>query len=148
MGGPGRGALSAQRQVVFGDRFQQTTLDVLERLVEATYTRRRRDPLGGANLGLEKLRFLLRLPPAESACAGWPAPPRGKLELQCSASPRRRLNTSNSTGGQGFPVSRMLTPRLFFLPTSSGDHKAVVPWSIFSPPGHSMGVDAVTLVRG
>ena len=36
-------------------------LDVLERLVEATYTRDRRRHLLAANLGIEKLRFLCRL---------------------------------------------------------------------------------------
>ena len=40
---------------------QATALDVLERLVEATYTRDRRRHLTAANLGLEKLRFLCRL---------------------------------------------------------------------------------------
>ena len=44
-----------------GDRIQSVALEVLERLVEATYTRRRRGHLAAANLGLEKLRFLFRL---------------------------------------------------------------------------------------
>ena len=43
------------------NRLQATALDVLERLVEATYTRDRRHHLVAANLGLEKLRFLFRL---------------------------------------------------------------------------------------
>ena len=46
---------------LLGDRIQQTALDVLERLIEATYTSRRRGHLAGANMGLEKLRFLFRL---------------------------------------------------------------------------------------
>ena len=50
----------AQR-FLLGDRIQRTALDVLESLVEATYTRRRQPPLTLANLGIEKLRFLLRL---------------------------------------------------------------------------------------
>ena len=50
----------AQR-FLLGDRIQRTALDVLESLVEATYTRRRQPPLTRANLGIEKLRFLLRL---------------------------------------------------------------------------------------
>ena len=49
------------RKFLLGDRIQTTALDVLERLVEATYTRRRSGHLAGANLGLEKLRFLFRL---------------------------------------------------------------------------------------
>ena len=44
-----------------GDRIQVTALDVLEALVEATYTKDRNQHLRAANLGIEKLRFLLRL---------------------------------------------------------------------------------------
>jgi hypothetical protein len=44
-----------------GDRIQAAALDVLERLIEATYTRARRQHLEEANLGVEKLRFLIRL---------------------------------------------------------------------------------------
>ena len=40
---------------------QGAALDVLESLVEATYTRSRTSHLARANLGLEKLRFLCRL---------------------------------------------------------------------------------------
>ena len=49
------------RKFLLGDRIQSTALDVLERLIEATYTKRRTGHLSGANLGLEKLRFLFRL---------------------------------------------------------------------------------------
>ena len=49
------------RKFLLGDRIQTTALDVLERLIEATYTRRRSGHLAGANLGLEKLRFMFRL---------------------------------------------------------------------------------------
>ena len=49
------------RKFLLGDRIQATALDVLERLIEATYTRRRTGHLAGANLGIEKLRFLFRL---------------------------------------------------------------------------------------
>jgi 23S rRNA-intervening sequence protein len=44
-----------------GDRIENIALDVLEALIEATYTRERTQHLRGANLGIEKLRFLLRL---------------------------------------------------------------------------------------
>jgi hypothetical protein len=37
-------------------------LDVLERLIEATYTRGREALLMQANLGIEKLRYLFRIP--------------------------------------------------------------------------------------
>jgi hypothetical protein len=43
------------------DRIEITALDVLDALIEATYTRERIQHLRRANLGIEKLRFLLRL---------------------------------------------------------------------------------------
>ncbi len=49
------------QKFLLGDRLQNTALDVLECLIEATYTRDRRAPLMRANLGLEKLRFFCRL---------------------------------------------------------------------------------------
>ena len=50
-----------RQRFLLGDRLQATALDVLERLVEATYTRDRREQLAAANLGIEKLRLLCRL---------------------------------------------------------------------------------------
>ena len=49
------------QKFTLGDRIQSTALDVLEALIEATYTRDRRGHLARANLGLEKLRFFFRL---------------------------------------------------------------------------------------
>lgn len=49
------------RKFLLGDRIQTTALDVLDALIEATYTRRRSGHLARANLGLERLRFLFRL---------------------------------------------------------------------------------------
>ena len=49
------------QKFLLGDRVQRTALDVLEALIEAAYTRERTALLVRANLGLEKLRFLLRL---------------------------------------------------------------------------------------
>ena len=49
------------QKFLLGDRIQNTALNVLESLIEATYTRQRNQHLSQANLGLEKLRFLLRL---------------------------------------------------------------------------------------
>jgi hypothetical protein len=49
------------QKFLLGDRIQTTALDVLERLIEATYTRVRRKALNEANLGVEKLRILFRL---------------------------------------------------------------------------------------
>ena len=50
-----------RQKFLLGDRLQATALDVLERLVEATYTRDRCRHLTAANPGIEKLRFLCRL---------------------------------------------------------------------------------------
>ena len=49
------------QKFLLGDRIQSTALDVLEALIEATYTRDRSGHLAQANLGIEKLRFLFRL---------------------------------------------------------------------------------------
>ena len=49
------------QKFLLGDRIQTTALDVLERLIEATYTKARRPALLQANLGIEKLRLLFRL---------------------------------------------------------------------------------------
>jgi len=49
------------QKFLLGDRIQSVALDVLECLVEATYTRDRKGHLARANLGIEKLRFLFRL---------------------------------------------------------------------------------------
>ncbi len=50
-----------RQKFLLGDRLQGAALEVLERLVEATYSRDRRQQLAEANLGIEKLRFLCRL---------------------------------------------------------------------------------------
>jgi hypothetical protein len=49
------------QKFTLGDRIENIALDVLERLIEATYTKERTQHLRAANLGIEKLRFLLRL---------------------------------------------------------------------------------------
>lgn len=49
------------RKFVLGDRIESTALDVLDALLTATYTKGRDRPLADANLGLERLRFLIRL---------------------------------------------------------------------------------------
>ena len=53
--------LPRKQKFLPGDRIQTTALDVLEALIEATYTRRRAGHLTRANMGVEKLRFLFRL---------------------------------------------------------------------------------------
>jgi hypothetical protein len=47
------------QKFLLGDRIQSTALDVLERLIEATYPRAR-GPMLAAALGIEKLRLLFR----------------------------------------------------------------------------------------
>jgi hypothetical protein len=49
------------QKFLLGDRIQATALDVLERLVEATYSRRRQHHLAAANLGIDKMPLLFRL---------------------------------------------------------------------------------------
>ena len=49
------------QKFVLGDRIESIALDVLERLIEATYTRGREALLAQANLGVEKLRYLMRI---------------------------------------------------------------------------------------
>ena len=49
------------RKFLLGDRIQATALEVLEGLIEATYTKSRDRLLGRVNLAIEKLRFLVRL---------------------------------------------------------------------------------------
>jgi len=49
------------QKFLLGDRIQCTAIDVLEALIEATYSKRRDTQLAQANLGIEKLRFLFRI---------------------------------------------------------------------------------------
>ena len=49
------------QKFLLGERIQTQSLDCLERLIEATYSRNRAGALAQANLGLEKLRFMFRL---------------------------------------------------------------------------------------
>ncbi len=50
-----------KQKFVLGDRIESTALDVLESLIGATYTKARGKMLADANLGLERLRFFMRL---------------------------------------------------------------------------------------
>jgi hypothetical protein len=58
---PALDKLPRSQKFLLGDRIQATALDVLERLIEATYSKARERSLGEANLGIEKLRFLFRI---------------------------------------------------------------------------------------
>ena len=59
--GPTLEKFPKSHKFTLGDRIQITALDVLEALNEATYTKERTQHLRRANLGIEKLRFLMRL---------------------------------------------------------------------------------------
>ena len=52
---------SRQHRFTLGDRLEREALDLLMGLVEAGYSRDKRDLLQRANLGIERLRFLVRL---------------------------------------------------------------------------------------
>ena len=49
------------QKFTLGDRIVNISLDTLDVLIEATYTRKRLPLLQKANVQLEKLRFLIRL---------------------------------------------------------------------------------------
>jgi hypothetical protein len=49
------------QKFLLGDQLQRQALKVLDHLITATYTRQREGDLRAANLGLEKLRFGVRL---------------------------------------------------------------------------------------
>jgi len=49
------------QKFLLGDRMQGAALDIIEGLVEATYTRNRLPVLRAVNLKLEQLRYLFRL---------------------------------------------------------------------------------------
>ena len=49
------------QKFTLGDRIVNVSLDILDTLIEATYTRKRLPLLQKANVQLEKLRFLIRL---------------------------------------------------------------------------------------
>lgn len=96
-----------RRNFLLGDRIQATALDVMERLVEAMYTRGRGGLLAQANPGLEKLRFLFRLafdprlPAGDATSAFWNR--RGR--------PRRRDAYSGRIGNAVRPARRAIERR-------------------------------------
>jgi 23S rRNA-intervening sequence protein len=53
--------LPRSQKFLLGDRIQTAALDVLEGLIEATYSKARERSLGEANLGIEKMRFMFRV---------------------------------------------------------------------------------------
>ena len=63
------------QKFLLGDRLQAQALNVLEDLIEATWSRRREGVLERANLGLEKLRLLVLLAWYDHATQSLPADP-------------------------------------------------------------------------
>lgn len=55
------GKLPRDVKFILGDRILTTSYDVLDTLIEAKYSRKKRDLLQKANLLLERLRFQVRL---------------------------------------------------------------------------------------
>ena len=49
------------KKFTLGDRIENAALNVLDALITATFTRTRDQSLADANLGLDRLRFLMRL---------------------------------------------------------------------------------------
>lgn len=49
------------QKYLLADRIETQMLDILELLIEAAYSKKKADALRAANLGLEKLRYLIRL---------------------------------------------------------------------------------------
>ncbi len=49
------------QKFVLGDRIENAALDVLDSLIAATYSRGRDQYLADANMGLDRLRFFIRL---------------------------------------------------------------------------------------
>jgi hypothetical protein len=53
--------LPRSQKFILGDRIETAALDVLDNLIAATYTKGRESLLADANLGLERLRYFMRL---------------------------------------------------------------------------------------
>ena len=53
--------LPRSHKFTLGDRITNLALDTLELLIQAVYTRNKRDLLRRANLNLEKMRYLMRI---------------------------------------------------------------------------------------
>ena len=49
------------QKFVLGDRIETIALDVLDNLIRATFSKNRDTALADANLGLDRMRFLIRL---------------------------------------------------------------------------------------
>jgi hypothetical protein len=58
---PHVGKFDRQHRFTLGNRLEEGVLEVLELLVEASYTREKQPLLRRANLRLERLRYLVRL---------------------------------------------------------------------------------------
>jgi hypothetical protein len=54
-------AFPKNQRFIFGTRLADTVIQILETLIEATYSRNKKDLLFKANIAVEKLRWLIRL---------------------------------------------------------------------------------------
>ena len=89
------------QKFLLGDRIQSIALDVLERLIEATYTRSREGLLAQVNLGLEKLRFLFRIA-SELHCLDL-----RRYEHAARRARKNRDGTGNRNNNLGFRLASM-----------------------------------------
>lgn len=90
-----------------GERIYHGALDVLDRLIEATYSRQAAPMLLQANMGLEKLRFLFRL----------------ALDLQL-LDPRRHEFAARAVDEVGRLVGGWLKAKSASVPTGGPDAQA------------------------
>src|ERR1700680_3691356 len=113
-----------------GDRIVITALDVLEALIDATYTKERTQHLRRANLGIEKLRFLLRLAADLRLLEAWTAPCRRVVRggswnnnpQNLRSAKRNRNTTDNRNNNLGFRVGRTLSARAGTITVVPGAH--------------------------
>ena len=117
-----------RQKFLLGDRIQATGLEVLERLIEATYTRSRRDTLAEANLGIEKLRFVLRLscrcPAGEAAsdqAGAWITHVEQAVSWGLRHLPRRTTSHKDLAGSQWMEESPPPLGRVAYRALSVGN---------------------------
>ena len=90
------------QKFLLGDRIQGAALDVLESLIEATYTRRRSSCLARANLGIEKLRFFFRLAQDFRSLPAGPLQDHRGIRPEAPRGPGRALpRPGGAEGGPG-----------------------------------------------
>lgn len=94
------------QKFLLGDRLQSQALAVLDSLICATYTREREPHLRAANLGLEKMRFGVRLSKDLRHLDLPQSPTAGRAGGLKLPAPRRRCESCAAAGGK----PRLLPP--------------------------------------